>query len=146
MCVHVVCVCVLLLFWRDSFFMIFLISAYPMIRDNDSFCFRLFLKYVYILNSLGKKGSVTLWGKGCTGLLTACFKGLESLRFNVRLPGGSVVKIHLPRRKPRFDSWPGKIPWRRKWQPTPIFLPGKSHGQSCRVGNSPWGLGESDTT
>ena len=28
-----------------------------------------------------------------------------------------------------FDPWVGKIPWRRKWQPTPVFLPGKSHGQ-----------------
>ena len=29
----------------------------------------------------------------------------------------------------RFDPWDGKIPWRRKWQPTPIFFPGKFHGQ-----------------
>ena len=29
----------------------------------------------------------------------------------------------------RFDPWFRKIPWRRKWQPTPVFLPGKSHGQ-----------------
>jgi len=28
-----------------------------------------------------------------------------------------------------FDSWVGKIPWRRKWQPAPVFLPGESHGQ-----------------
>ena len=28
-----------------------------------------------------------------------------------------------------FDPWVGKIPWRRKWQPTPVFLPGESHGQ-----------------
>ena len=33
----------------------------------------------------------------------------------------------------RFHPWVGKIPWRRKWQPTPIFLPGKSHGQRSRV-------------
>ena len=32
-------------------------------------------------------------------------------------------------RRRRFDSWVRKIPWRRKWQPTPVFLPGKSHGQ-----------------
>ena len=31
----------------------------------------------------------------------------------------------------------GKIPWRRKWQPTPVFLPGKSHGQRSLVGYSP---------
>ena len=40
----------------------------------------------------------------------------------------------------------GKISWRRKWQPTPIFLPGKSHGQRSLVGYSPWGRKESDTT
>ena len=38
------------------------------------------------------------------------------------------------------------MPWRRKWQPTPIFLPGKSHGQRSLVGYSPWGSKESDTT
>ena len=37
-------------------------------------------------------------------------------------------------------------PWRRKWQPTPVFLPGKFHGQSSLVGYSPWGRKESDTT
>ena len=38
-----------------------------------------------------------------------------------------------------FDPWVGKIPWRRKWQPTPVFLPGESHGQRSVVGYSPWG-------
>ena len=42
-------------------------------------------------------------------------------------------------RRPGFDPWVGKIPWRRKWQPTPIFLPGKSHGQRSLAGYSPWG-------
>ena len=42
-----------------------------------------------------------------------------------------------PRR--HFSPWVGKIPWRRKWQPTPIFLPGKSHGQRHLVGCSTWG-------
>ena len=45
-----------------------------------------------------------------------------------------------------FDPWVGKIPWRRKWYPIPIFLPGKSHGQRRLVGYSPWGHKESDTT
>ena len=38
-------------------------------------------------------------------------------------------RIHLQWRRPGFDPWIGKIPWRRKWRPTPVFLPGKSHGQ-----------------
>ena len=42
-------------------------------------------------------------------------------------------------RRPLFDSCVRKIPWRRKWQPTPVFLCGKSHGQRSLVGYSPWG-------
>ena len=39
-----------------------------------------------------------------------------------------------------FSSWVGKIPWRREWQPTPVFLPGESQGQSMLQGQSPQGL------
>ena len=46
----------------------------------------------------------------------------------------------------RFDLWVGKIPWRRKWHPTPVFLPGKSHGWRSLAGYSPWGCKQSDTT
>ena len=45
-----------------------------------------------------------------------------------------------------FTPWVGKISWRREWQPSPLFLPGKSHGQRSLVGYSPWGHKESDTT
>ena len=38
-----------------------------------------------------------------------------------------------------LDTWVGKILWSRKWQPTPAFLPGKSHEQRKLVGYSPWG-------
>ena len=44
-----------------------------------------------------------------------------------------------------FDPWVGKISWRRKWQPTPVFLSGKSHGQRSLAGYSPWGHKEPDT-
>ena len=37
----------------------------------------------------------------------------------------------------RFDPWAGKIPWRRAWQLTPVFLPGESHGQKSLAGHSP---------
>ena len=46
----------------------------------------------------------------------------------------------------RFDPWVGKIPWRRDWQPTPIFLPRESHGQRSLVGCYQWGCKESHTT
>ena len=42
-------------------------------------------------------------------------------------------------RRHRFSPWVGKTIWRRKWQPTPVFLPGKFHGQGSLVGYSPWG-------
>ena len=41
-------------------------------------------------------------------------------------------------RRPWFNPWVRKIPWRRKWQPTLVFLPGKSHGQRSMAGYSPW--------
>ena len=46
----------------------------------------------------------------------------------------------------RLHPWVGKIPWRRKWQPTSVFLPGESHGQRSLAGYSWWGCKESDTT
>ena len=38
-----------------------------------------------------------------------------------------------------FNPWVWKIPWRKKWQPIPVFLPGKSHGQRSLAGYNPWG-------
>ena len=58
-------------------------------------------------------------------------------------------RIHLQFRRCRrcrFHPWVGKIPWRRKWQPTPVVLPGKSHGQRSLVDYSPWGFKESNMT
>ena len=62
-------------------------------------------------------------------------------------PDGSEGKAScLQCGRPGFDPWVGKILWRRKWQPTPVLLPGKSHGQRSMVGYSPRGCKESDTT
>ena len=46
----------------------------------------------------------------------------------------------------RFNPWGRKIPWRREWQPTPMFLPEKFHGQRSPAGYRPWGHKESDMT
>ena len=43
------------------------------------------------------------------------------------------------------DPWVAKVPWRRKWQPTPVFLPGESHGRRSLVGYSPRGCKESES-
>ena len=49
-------------------------------------------------------------------------------------------------RRHGFSPWIRKIPWRRKWQLTSVFLPRKSHGQRSLMDCSPWGCKESDTT
>ena len=49
-------------------------------------------------------------------------------------------------RRCRFKSWVGKIPWRKKWQPSLVFLLGKFHGQRSLLGYSPQGRTESDRT
>jgi len=46
----------------------------------------------------------------------------------------------------KFDPWVRKIPWRRAWQPIPVFLPGESHRQKSLAGYSPQGHRELDTT
>ena len=48
--------------------------------------------------------------------------------------------------KKGFDPWVRRIPWRSAWQPTPVLLPGKSHGQRSLAGYSPWGSKELDMT
>jgi len=69
------------------------------------------------------------------------------IRRSIGLPGWlRGWSICLQCGRPGFDPWVGKIPWRRKWQPTPIFLLGKSHGWRCLAGYSPQGRKESDMT
>ena len=61
-----------------------------------------------------------------------------------RWPGGKEFACHC--RRLGFDPWIRKIPWRRKWQPTSVFLPGKSHGQRSLAGYSSWGRKDLDAT
>ena len=51
--------------------------------------------------------------------------------------GASSKESACQCRKHRFDPWVGKLPWRRAWQPTPVFLPGEFHGQRNLAGYSP---------
>ena len=65
-------------------------------------------------------------------------------------PGGTIGKGSTCQcrrlRKLGFDPWVRKIPWRRKWQPIPVLLPGESYGQRNLVGYSPQHHKELDTT
>ena len=65
------------------------------------------------------------------------------LRRVLQLGGNSVC---LQCRRPGFDPWFRKIPWRRKQQPTPVLVPGKFNGRRSLVGYSPWGCKELDMT
>ena len=70
-----------------------------------------------------------------------------NLHLNRHFPCGSDSKdVCLQCGRPGFNPWVGKIPWRRKWQPTPALLPGKFHGWRCLGGYSPWGCKELDMT
>ena len=84
-----------------------------------------------------------------------CIITLDSLncvwvQSRLNFPGGPTGKEPACQcrrcKRCRFDPWVGKIPWKRAWLPTPVFLPGESHGQRDLVGYSPWGLKEWDTT
>ena len=71
----------------------------------------------------------------------------EGTCFQLGFPGGVNGKEPAcQRRRRKFDPWVRKIPWRRKQQPPPISLSGKSHGQRSLAGTSLWGYKESDRT
>ena len=84
-------------------------------------------------------------------MLTLRHKYLVSGTSSRRASQGALVVKNQPANagdimRCGFDPWVGKIPWKRKWEPTPVFLPGESHGQRNLAGYSPWGLKELDTT
>ena len=63
-----------------------------------------------------------------------------------KITGEKNWKWFLSNHENRFNPWVGKIPWRKAWQPTPVFLPREAHGHRSLAGDSPWGHKESDTT
>ena len=66
---------------------------------------------------------------------------------SISFPGGSEDKVSACNAQgPGSIPGLGRFPWRRKWQPTPVFLPGESHGQRSLAGYSPQGRKESDMT
>ena len=76
--------------------------------------------------------------------------GIDRLTLLILFQGGASGKESACQRRRRkrhgFYPWVGKIPWRRKRQCTPVFLPGEFHGQRSLAGYIPWGHKESDTT
>ena len=101
---------------------------------HTPFCCQVLLHFSQI------KGRVCAWY-----LIT-----FEDVQYNTGFSGCTVIK-NLPANVGDagdlgfFPGW-RRFPWRRKWQPTPVFLPGKTHGQRNLVGYSPWGCKKSDMT
>ena len=73
--------------------------------------------------------------------LSSSSKGASQVVLMVKNPPANAGYLRCA-----FNPWVRKIPWRRTWQPTRVFLPGESHEQRSLVGYSPWGRKESDTT
>ena len=74
------------------------------------------------------------------------FHGVEHAYWPLNFPLVQMVKHLSTMRETGVQSLAWEIPWRRKWQPTPVLLPGKSHGWRSLGGCSPWGRKELDTT
>ena len=95
---------------------------------------------------------VAAWMRGeFRGEWTRAYVWLSPFAVRVKLfPSGASGKEPACQCRTRmrhgFDLWVRKIPWRRKWQPTPVLLPGKSHGQRSLVGHRPYGHKEPDMT
>ena len=89
----------------------------------------------------GSDAHFTSWPGSSMHIWAALF--LNSVGF----PGGTVVKKSTYQcRRHAFNPWVGKIPWRRAWQPTPVFSPGEFHGWRSLADYHLWGHKGSDTT
>ena len=129
-------------FWKRKLCLPFLIFS---LHVGISFCFSMHfvpndspitIKFIFchftkisdtepsFLNFKREALSYRLWPSG--------IKNFKILWMREGFPGGTVLKNSTCQcrkcKSCRFDPWVGKIPWRRKWQPTPLFLPGKFHG------------------
>ena len=90
--------------------------------------------------------SCTSWLFACHLWKNICFGTLPKFCFPDGTSGKEPTCQCRRRERCEFDPWVRKIPWRRARQPTPVFLPGESHGWRSLVVYSPWGSKESDTT
>ena len=114
--------------------------------DIDCFesvhCFR-YYGYFNIINFYESMRTEYLSSHLCFQFLSSMSYSFQCIDLSLPVPASFIV---CQCRRCSFDLWVGKIPWRRKWQATPVFLPEKSNGQRSLVGYRPRGCKELDTT
>ena len=103
------------------------------------------------LNASEGESEISKYQYKVTYPASAFFKVIfTTVHFVKGFPGGTGGKEPTCQcsryKRCNFDSWVRRIPWRRIWQPTPVFLPGESYGWRSLMGYSPWGLKELDMT
>ena len=128
----------ILVFWMLSFKPTFSLSSFTFIK-------RLFSSYS--LSAIRVVSSAYLWLLTVllTVLIPACTSSVLALHIS-HLAWQRRLRICLQCRRPELDPRVRTIPWRRAWQPTPVFWPGESHGQRNLVGYSSQGCRESNMT
>ena len=95
----------------------------------------------WVLSSASKcKQAIFAWWRNC--MLDKLHVGMSYIVIPRWCSGKESVWLCKRHKKRRFNPWIGKIPWSRKLQPTPVFLPGKFHGQRNLLGYSPKSLKE----
>ena len=102
-----------------------------------------FICLPFINMNSNRNNSLCIWDSFCDNVV----RFILPLKLEVGFPGGSEGKASACNAGDLglIPGW-GRFPWRRQWQPTPVFLPGKPHGWRSLVGYSPWSHKESDTT
>ena len=150
---------------RFSYFNIILKSSPPIIQRPFPLRSQQYSRFEFLMNLLSNGNSISLfWTVGgvvaeeLIYYMTSQSSRLSQINTSyimlriyfdglLRWLGGKASTCHCRRhRRHWFDPCIGKIPWRRKWLSTPVFLPGKFHGQRSLAGFSPWGLRELDMT
>ena len=94
----------------------------------------------WIFRILWKKVLIIQWMRQCVFLNTQNSLFCSFLAGSVSEKPNCSAGDHLQCKRLGFDPRARKSPWRRKWQPTPVFLPGESLGQRSLAGYSPWGF------
>ena len=105
------------------------VPSHPIPSNHHSFCF-----YAWLLQILRISGT-TQCLSSCDQLIS--FSIIQIVASRLGFPRGSAIKNLPAMQEMQFNPWVRKIPRKRKWQPTPVFLPKKFHDQKSLVGYSP---------